>query len=76
MSKIEPRQGPKYKALANRLKQARIESGLTQVQAAERLEKPQSFVSRCESGERRIDMVELKTFATLYNKAFDFFDVT
>jgi len=37
---------------------ARRASGLTQVELAESLKKPQSFVSKYESGERRIDVVE------------------
>lgn len=37
----------------------RKESGLTQVELANRLKKPQSFVSKYEHGERRLDFVEL-----------------
>jgi transcriptional regulator with XRE-family HTH domain len=37
----------------------RTEAGLRQVDLAERLGKPQSFVSKYESGERRLDFVEL-----------------
>lgn len=55
-----------YRRLLTRLRQARIDAGLTQQQVAERLGKPQSYVSKCESGERRIDAVELKRFAALY----------
>jgi transcriptional regulator with XRE-family HTH domain len=55
------------------LKQARQEAGLTQVQVAVKLHRPQSFVSKCESGERRIDVVELQEFAQLYKKSITFF---
>jgi transcriptional regulator with XRE-family HTH domain len=41
------------------LRQVREESGLTQTDLAVRLQKPQSFVSKYESGERRLDLVEL-----------------
>jgi len=37
----------------------RKEKDLTQAQLAERLHKPQSFVSKYESGERKLDAVEL-----------------
>lgn len=41
---------------------ARRESGLTQSQVAVALRKPQSYVSKVESGERRIDLIELLEF--------------
>jgi transcriptional regulator with XRE-family HTH domain len=41
------------------LRQMRIEAQLTQEDLAARLRKPQSFVSKYESGERRLDLVEL-----------------
>ena len=37
---------------------SRINSGLTQNQLADLLKKPQSFVSKYESGERRLDVIE------------------
>ena len=40
------------------LKRIRIEKGVTQLQLANMLKKPQSFVSKYESGERRIDVQE------------------
>lgn len=43
------------------LRQTREESGLRQAELASRLGKPQSFVSKYESGERRLDLVELRT---------------
>lgn len=44
----------------------RLEAGFTQVQTAEKLGKPQSFVSKCESGERRVDVVEFVAFCSAY----------
>lgn len=41
------------------LRQIREEGGLTQTDLATRLKKPQSFVSKYESGERRLDLIEL-----------------
>jgi hypothetical protein len=46
---------------------------LTQWQVADQLQRPQSFVSKCESGERRIDVIELADFAALYKKRLDYF---
>jgi len=36
---------------------------MTQVQLAEKLQKPQSFVSKCERGERRVDFTEFLEIA-------------
>ena len=47
---------------------ARLSQGLTQAAVAERLKKPQSFVSKCESGERRVDIVEFFAICTALDK--------
>ena len=62
-----------YKAFLKRLREARIDAGLTQADVAARLNRLQSFVSKCESGERRVDVVELQKFAELYGKQLSFF---
>jgi len=62
-----------YDAFLKKLRQARLDAGLTQEEVARRLGKPQSFVSKCESGERRVDVIELTRFALLYAKEIDFF---
>lgn len=41
------------------LKEMRVEAGLSQVELARRLKSDQSFVSRFERGERRLDLIEL-----------------
>jgi transcriptional regulator with XRE-family HTH domain len=43
------------------LRQARRETGLRQTDVAAKLRKPQSFVSNYESGERRLDLLELQS---------------
>lgn len=48
----------KHEYLRQMLVEARKENGLPQVEIAERLGKPQSFVSKYERGERRLDVVE------------------
>ena len=47
-------------ALLNLLRQIRTQAGLRQVDLARRLGKPQSFVSKYESGERRLDLLDLE----------------
>jgi transcriptional regulator with XRE-family HTH domain len=47
-----------YTVLRERLVAARHAAGLTQEQLAKKLGRPQSFVAKCENGERRIDLVE------------------
>jgi len=51
-----------YRCFLDLLCEAREHVGLTQEQIAERLETTQSFVSKCERGERRLDIVELKAW--------------
>lgn len=63
----------RYRRFRTRLKTARKEAGLTQVEAAQRLKKPQSFVSKSEAGERRVDAIELEDFAKLYGKPLLYF---
>lgn len=51
---------PEHRRLVQLLRQLREEAGLRQGELAERLDRPQSFVSKYESGERRIDLIELR----------------
>jgi hypothetical protein len=46
---------------------------ITQAVVAARLGYPQSYISKCESGERRVDVIELTEFAKLYGRPLDFF---
>jgi transcriptional regulator with XRE-family HTH domain len=48
----------KYRDLCRILVQAREKRYLTQAEVASKLQRPQSFVSKYESGERRLDVVE------------------
>ena len=64
---------PEYRRMLLRLRQARTEAGLSQATVARFLGRPQSFVSKCESGERRIDPIELLMFAKLYKTPYAFF---
>jgi transcriptional regulator with XRE-family HTH domain len=51
---------PEQEILQQVLRQLRLGMGLRQEDIAERLNEPQSFVSKYESGERRLDLIELR----------------
>lgn len=53
---------PANDALIRELKSARLKAHLSQQQVADTLGVPQSFVSKVESGERRLDVVEFLRF--------------
>jgi transcriptional regulator with XRE-family HTH domain len=63
----------KHRDLIGKLKAARLEAGFTQMQVAEKLKKTQSYISKVEAGEQRIDVIELKLFADLFKKDLNFF---
>ncbi|OFW42323.1 MAG: transcriptional regulator [Acidobacteria bacterium RIFCSPLOWO2_12_FULL_60_22] len=52
-----------YKRFRDLLVEARKEANLTQAQLSSRLKRPQSFVSKYERGERRLDVVEFREVA-------------
>jgi transcriptional regulator with XRE-family HTH domain len=53
-----PLHDPNYAVFRSMLVRAREKCSLTQVEVANRLKKPQSYVSKYERGERRLDFVE------------------
>ena len=63
----------RYRKLVQRLREAREAAGLTQADVAEELGVPQSWISRCETRQRRIDLIELEDLAELYGKPLRFF---
>ena len=64
---------PSYRRFLILLRKARLDAGLTQTQVARALGQHQSFVAKCESGERRVDVIELEQFAKLYGRSPSFF---
>lgn len=62
-----------YRAFLEKLVAARKARRMTQQQVAKALGIPQARVSRMETGETRVDVVELRHFATLYRRRLDYF---
>ena len=56
----------RYERLLQSLRSARQKAGLTQTQVAKNFGSHASFVSKVESGERRLDVVELADFCRIY----------
>ncbi|WP_199562952.1 helix-turn-helix domain-containing protein [Simplicispira sp. 110] len=54
-----PMHTPHYSVLRTRLVELREAKGITQAEVAAKLGKPQSYVSKYERGERRLDIIEL-----------------
>ncbi|QDT27869.1 Helix-turn-helix domain protein [Gimesia panareensis] len=50
-----------YSILLRLLKETRKQLKVSQVELAKRLGQSQSFVSKCERGERRMDIIQLRT---------------
>lgn len=67
-----PVHSPEYRYLLRRLREARLSADLTQVDA-KALKRPQSYVTKCELGERRIDPIDLYRFAKLYGRPLSYF---
>jgi len=62
-----------YARFIEKLRKARLEAGLKQIEVAKKLKRPQSYISRVESGEYRLDILEVKRFAKIYGKSVDYF---
>ena len=62
-----------YAIFVEKLQKARLEAGLRQIDVAKKLKRTQSYVSRVEVGEQRLDILELKKFAELYKKDINYF---
>jgi len=62
-----------HKYLVKQLARARKDAKLKQEDVAKKLGKTQSYISKIEAGQRRIDVVQLKEFAEVYKKKLDYF---
>lgn len=61
---------PQYEVFLELLRQARKRRGVTQAALATRLRMTQSMISKIETGERRLDVVELRQFCRAIGTPF------
>ena len=62
-----------YKRVIEKLREARLEAGMSQVDVAKTMNRPQSYISKVERGDQRIDVIELKILSNIYKKDISFF---
>lgn len=62
-----------HRRLVGKLVKARKQARLRQQDVARKLGRTQSYISKIESGQRRIDTVQLKELAAVYGKKIHFF---
>ncbi|MDE2071189.1 MAG: helix-turn-helix transcriptional regulator [Patescibacteria group bacterium] len=67
------RQSHERTVFVGKLKKARVEAGLTQAEVAEKLGCSQSWVSKVELGELRVEAIWLNRLAKLYGKPVSYF---
>lgn len=65
-----------YDGVLSRLIAARLESGLTQRDVSVRMGMSHSFLNKCESGERMIDVAELWELSKIYGRPLSYFAQT
>ena len=62
-----------HKHLVEQLKKARREADIDQKKVAGLLDRTQSYISKIESGQRRVDVIQLKELAKIYKKDINYF---
>ncbi|MBZ5609695.1 MAG: helix-turn-helix domain-containing protein [Acidobacteriia bacterium] len=65
-----------YAVFLKVLKKAREDAGLTQTELAQKIGETQTFISKCERGERRVDVVELRTVCQAFGLSLKQFVAT
>ena len=66
--------GSAYKRLRQKMRTARQKAGITQAEVARIVGRPQSFVSKIETGERRVGFLEMQLLARVYGKPLSYFE--
>jgi transcriptional regulator with XRE-family HTH domain len=64
-----------YDTLVERLIAAREQAGLTQHEVSAKMGRSPNFITKCESGDRSIDVMELFELAQIYEKRISHFFV-
>jgi transcriptional regulator with XRE-family HTH domain len=62
-----------HRELIRKLKQIRLKANLRQEDVAKILHRTQSYVSKLESGQRKIDLIEIKKIAKIYKVDINYF---
>lgn len=62
---------PHYIEFVSRLRRARLSKGWTQIELAQQLGKPQSYISKIETCERRLDLIEAARIAMALDTTLD-----
>ncbi len=70
---VSTKHDPRHIRLRELLREARKRAKLSQAEVATRLNRPQSFLSKLECGERTVDAIDLIELARLYEISIDFF---
>ncbi|PDT35659.1 transcriptional regulator [Rhizobium sp. M10] len=60
-------------AIADKLRESREYIGLSQDEVANRLDIPRTALSNIETGQRKVDVIELRKLATLYRRPVSYF---
>lgn len=64
---------PEYAAVVSLLRDLRLEAGLSQAEAAEKVDRPQTWLSALEVGGRGLDLVHVRELAAVYGVDFPAF---
>jgi DNA-binding XRE family transcriptional regulator len=68
--RLKPLHSQNHRKLCALLKRQRVEQELTQAMLAAKLDVPQSFISKIEAGERRLDVLELRQVCSAMGVSF------
>lgn len=62
-----------HKVLVSKIRNARLSSGMNQAEVSKKLGVSQSYLSKLETGQIRIEAIQLKRIANFYKKSLSYF---